>query len=75
MNDKEIDTFKRLFSDYCFQEIRKGHCAEDDCEFCSVNHAYDKIFYDSVDDEDEEDDEFYDSDDGEDDEENDEEEE
>ena len=51
MNDKEMQTFRSLFSDYCFQEINKGHCDEGDCEFCSVNRAYNKIFCDSVDDE------------------------
>ena len=26
------------------QEINKGHCESDGCEFCSVNSAYDEIF-------------------------------
>lgn len=40
----ERKAFRKLFSKYCRQEINKGHCESDGCEFCSVNSAYDEIF-------------------------------
>ena len=44
MNKQEMKAFRELFSKYCRQEINKGHCESDGCEFCSVNNAYDEIF-------------------------------
>lgn len=40
----ERKAFRELFSKYCRQEINKGHCDSDGCEFCPVNSAYDEIF-------------------------------
>ena len=37
MNKQEMQAFRELFSKYCRQEINKGHCESDGCEFCSVN--------------------------------------
>ena len=39
------------------QEINKGHCESDGCEFCSVNSAYDEIFNRFSDDEEDDTDE------------------
>lgn len=44
MNKQEMQAFRELFSKYCRQEINKGHCESDGCEFCSVNSTYDEIF-------------------------------
>ena len=49
--------FRELFSKYCRQEINKGHCESDGCEFCSVNSAYDEIFNRFSDDEEDDTDE------------------
>ena len=40
--DKEL--FKQQFSEYCKSEIAVGHCYENDCLWCAVNMAWDKIF-------------------------------
>ena len=45
MTEQEKQTFRELFSKYCRQEINKGHCDADVCEWCPVNKAYDEIFY------------------------------
>ena len=45
MTEEELQLFKELFSKYCRKEINKGHCAEDSCELCPVNAAYDEIFH------------------------------
>ena len=45
MTEEELQLFKELFSKYCRQEINSGHCAEDSCELCHVNSAYDEIFH------------------------------
>ena len=52
MTEKELRTFKKLFSKYCRQEISKGHCEEDCCDICPVNNAYDEIFNRFADDKD-----------------------
>lgn len=44
MNEDKLQKFKSLFSDYCRCEINKGNCCDGDCEFCSVNNAYEIIF-------------------------------
>lgn len=54
MTNEEKQTFKELFSKYCRQEMNKGHCTGDTCEWCPINKAYDEIFYLFADDEDEE---------------------
>lgn len=36
MNKQEMQAFRELFSKYCRQEINKGHCESDGCEFCSL---------------------------------------
>lgn len=38
------ELFNQMFSEYCKSEIAKGHCASDDCEFCCVNQAWNRIF-------------------------------
>lgn len=40
-----------LFSQYCRQEINRGHCEPDCCDLCPVNSAYDEIFNRFTDDE------------------------
>ena len=57
MNKQEMQAFRELFSKYCRQEINKGHCESDGCEFCSVNSAYDEIFNRFSDDEEDDTDE------------------
>lgn len=44
MNEADKQTFKTLFRDYCRSQINAGRCSEDDCEFCPVDGAYEKIF-------------------------------
>lgn len=56
MTEQEKQTFKELFSKYCRQEMNKGHCTGDTCEWCPINKAYDEIFYLFADDEEEEED-------------------
>lgn len=46
MNKSE---FKKMFSEFCNSEIRKGKCEECDCAFCVVNSAYERIFTDYTD--------------------------
>ena len=41
MNEK---LFKQQFSEYCNSEIAAGHCCENDCLWCIVNMAWNKIF-------------------------------
>lgn len=55
LTPEEKAKFKELFSKYCRQEINKGHCIGDTCEWCPINKAYDEIFYLFNDDEEEED--------------------
>ena len=54
MTAEEKSTFKELFGKYCRQEVNKGHCEADTCEWCPINKAYDEIFYEFEDDEEEE---------------------
>ena len=44
MSKEEMQVFSKLFSKYCRQEINRGHCEPDCCDFCPVNSAYDEIF-------------------------------
>lgn len=51
MSKEEMQVFSKLFSKYCRQEINRGHCEPDCCDFCPVNSAYDEIFNRFTDDE------------------------
>ena len=51
MTTEEKVTFKDLFRKYCRQEINKGYCDADNCEFCPIDKAYEEIFDKSNDDE------------------------
>lgn len=42
MENKE--KFKQMFGEYCRSEINAGHCNDDDCLWCPVNMAWDRIF-------------------------------
>lgn len=55
MTKEEMREFRKLFSKYCSQESSNGHCAEDSCDTCPVNDAYEEIFNYFFDDEDEND--------------------
>ena len=44
MEKEKKELFKKLFSDYCHEQVRKGNCDDKECEFCSVNEAYHEIF-------------------------------
>ena len=33
-----------MFSEYCMNEFNSGNCEPDNCEWCPVNQAYNKIF-------------------------------
>lgn len=44
MDKVKTDEFKKLFSDYCREQENEGHCTDGDCQWCCVNHAYEKIF-------------------------------
>lgn len=44
MSKKEMLVFDKLFRQYCRQEISRGHCEPDCCDFCPINSAYHEIF-------------------------------
>lgn len=44
MTEQEVNKFQELFSKYCKQEVKAGHCEPDTCDACPVNIAYDEIF-------------------------------
>lgn len=52
MSKEEMQVFRKLFRQYCRQEINRGHCEPDCCDCCPVNSAYDEIFNRFTDDED-----------------------
>lgn len=52
LTSEEKEEFKRLFSKYCRQEMNKGHCAGNECNWCPIDKAYNEIFYLFADDED-----------------------
>ena len=54
MTKEEKSTFKELFGKYCRQEVDKGHCEADTCEWCPINKAYNEIFDDFNDEEEQE---------------------
>lgn len=47
MTPEDTAKFKELFRAYCRQEVNAGHCDPDNCEFCSIDAAYNKIFGDT----------------------------
>lgn len=51
MSKEEMQVFSKLFSQYCRQEINRGHCEPDCCDLCPINSAYDEIFNRFTDDE------------------------
>ena len=51
MSKEDMQMFSKLFSQYCRQEINRGHCEPDCCDLCPVNSAYDEIFNRFTDDE------------------------
>lgn len=40
MSKEEMQVFSKLFSQYCRQEINRGHCEPDCCDLCPINSAY-----------------------------------
>ena len=42
MSTNNYSQLRTLISDFCRNEINHGRCAEDCCEFCCMNEAYDK---------------------------------
>lgn len=44
LSKSEQDIMRRLFTKYCRSEIEKGMCQEGDCEYCSIDGAYDRMF-------------------------------
>lgn len=55
MTKEEMREFRKLFGKYCNQETSNGRCAEDSCDTCPVNDAYEEIFNYFFDDEEEDD--------------------
>lgn len=51
LTEEEKQSFNKLFSKYCRQEVALGHCEPDSCEFCPVNKASEDIFKPFADDE------------------------
>ena len=43
MTKTEIANLKSLISTFCRNEINHNHCHADDCEFCPMNSAYEKV--------------------------------
>ena len=43
MTKAEISNLKSLISIFCRNEINHNRCAADDCEFCPMNSAYEKV--------------------------------
>lgn len=44
MDKVKTDEFEQLFSQYCREQVNEGQCTDGDCQWCSVNKAYEKIF-------------------------------
>ena len=49
MENQDRQTFKKLFSQYCEEEIAKSHCDDGACSCCPINRAYIEIFPDETD--------------------------
>lgn len=45
MTKDEEKRFKALFKTYCWEECVKGNCEPDECEYCPVASAMEKIFF------------------------------
>lgn len=43
MTNDEIKEFKEMFGKYCRDQINKGNCAGDTCEWCPIQKAYDEV--------------------------------
>ena len=43
MTNAEMKEFKKMFSKYCRDQINKGNCTEDTCEWCPIQAAYDDV--------------------------------
>lgn len=43
MTNTEMKEFKEMFSKYCKDQINKGNCTGDTCEFCPIGVAYEEI--------------------------------
>ena len=43
MTNAEMKEFKKMFSKYCQDQINKGNCTEDTCEWCPIQAAYNEV--------------------------------
>ena len=43
-SEADIKSFQDLFAKYCLREIANKSCAEDTCEFCTINESWHRIF-------------------------------
>ena len=43
MTNAEMKEFKKMFSKYCRDQINKGNCTEDTCEWCPIQAAYNEV--------------------------------
>lgn len=43
MTKAEMKEFKKMFGKYCRDQINKGNCTEDTCEWCSIQAAYNEV--------------------------------
>lgn len=39
-----MDDFKTMFSNYCHNEVEAGNCEPDECQWCCINQAWNRIF-------------------------------
>ena len=43
MTKAEMKEFKKMFGKYCRDQINKGNCTEDTCEWCPIQAAYNEV--------------------------------
>lgn len=43
MTNDEMRAFKTMFGKYCRDQVNKGNCTGDTCEFCPIQEAYEEI--------------------------------
>ena len=43
MTNAEMKEFKKMFGRYCQDQINKGNCTEDTCEWCPIQAAYNEV--------------------------------
>lgn len=43
MTNVEVKEFKEMFGKYCRDQINKGNCTGDTCEWCPIQAAYDEV--------------------------------